>query len=252
MERDANLLYTKEMSKIFIAANANRILIEYLLRSSPIMNSQAESQHVVCLVKPDSGISGGLSENAEPAWRAVCMHPDIYMCKLGVRSSAPVFHGKPSELGQTYPQDIRYCAAGISDRLVCNTAHTSPELLQAASKAGLTPLHVRQGYAKCSLATVTETAAITADVGIYKAIRREAPEIDILLIRPGFVKLSGFPYGFIGGASGRVGDEMIFSGNLAAHPDFEEIRCFVEEHGVRLKYFAEYELTDIGSIIEEI
>ena len=72
----------------------------------------------------------------------------------------------------------------------------------------------------------------------------------MLLIRPGYISLPGFSYGFIGGASGRVGDEMIFSGNVAAHPDFEAIRSFVEEHGAKLKYFPEYELTDIGSIIE--
>ncbi|MFR2966829.1 MAG: DUF6873 family GME fold protein [Anaerovoracaceae bacterium] len=61
----------------------------------------------------------------------------------------------------------------------------------------------------------------------------------------------GYKYGFLGGASGRIGDEIVFNGDLAAHSDYEEIKSFIQERGLRLVYFRQYPLTDIGSIIEE-
>ena len=73
--------------------------------------------------------------------------------------------------------------------------------------------------------------------------------IDVLTIRPGYVELPGYDTGFIGGTSGRVGNEVIFNGDLSAHPDFPEIRDFIADRGIGLKYFIGYPLRDIGSII---
>ena len=67
----------------------------------------------------------------------------------------------------------------------------------------------------------------------------------------GHVLLPGYDEGFIGGASGRVGDEVIFHGDLAAHPDFRGIVSFIESRGLRVKYFGGFALTDIGGIIEK-
>ena len=39
------------------------------------------------------------------------------------------------------------------------------------------------------------------------------------------------------------------NGNLAKHPDFAQIVDFVESHGLTPKWFPEYQLTDIGSIL---
>lgn len=231
MDYEIALLYTGSMSKIYIAENANKILIEYLEGLG----------HIICPVRRTSFVGMG-----------VAAHPDIYMCKLGAIPAAPVFHGDVNALGPVYPQDVKYNGAVMGRYLICNARFTSPALMQKASDLGITALHVPQGYAKCNLAVVTDSAAITSDRGIYKALSKRAPQIDLLLISPGAVKLPGFAYGFIGGASGRVGDEMIFNGNLEAHPDFENIREFVLAHMLKLKYFTEYELTDIGSIIEEI
>ena len=54
---------------------------------------------------------------------------------------------------------------------------------------------------------------------------------------------------FIGGCSGRVGNKVIFNGNLKAHPDFQRILSFIKSRGLDCVWFPEYELTDIGSII---
>ena len=55
---------------------------------------------------------------------------------------------------------------------------------------------VKQGYAKCSTVLVNEQACITADVSIAAAVKQCG--LDVLQIRPGFVELPGYPYGFPG------------------------------------------------------
>ena len=62
-------------------------------------------------------------------------------------------------------------------------------------------------------------------------------------------ELPGYDTGFLGGTSGRVGDEIVFNGDLSAHPDFEAIKDFIRSRGLQIKYFESYPLRDIGSII---
>jgi hypothetical protein len=69
---------------------------------------------------------------------------------------------------------------------------------------------VKQGYTKCSLVVVDEKSVITSDMGLAAALQRF--EIDVLLISQGHVALPGLQYGFLGGASGRAGDEILFNG----------------------------------------
>ena len=108
-------------------------------------------------------------------------------------------------------------------------------------------IDVRQGYTKCSTIIVDENSIITYDKGIAKPC--EAAGMNVLLVKPGFVKLRGADTGFIGGASGRVDGEIVFNGDLSVHPNFREITAFIEERGLGCKWFGSYELEDIGSII---
>ena len=132
--------------------------------------------------------------------------------------------------------------------LIHNTNHTDPVILSRANELGLEPIHVKQGYTKCNLVIIDENAAITSDMGL--AVSPKKYNIDLLLISEGHVNLTGFSYGFLGGASGRVGDEIISNGNLAVHPDFERIKEFIHQRGLQVTYFEEYPLEDIGSIIQ--
>ena len=45
--------------------------------------------------------------------------------------------------------------------------------------------------------------------------------------------------------------EIVFNGDLSAHPDFNVISAFIESRGLSCVYFKDYPLTDIGSIIVE-
>jgi len=138
----------------------------------------------------------------------------------------------------------------MGDYFIHNLAFTAQELLEQARKAGKQLISVKQGYTKCSMVVVNGNAAITSDPGIASSLSETA--LDILLVSHGHVRLKGHTYGFLGGTSGKVGDHLFFHGNLSVHPDFKKIRAFLEKHKCKFTYFKEFELEDIGSIIEAL
>lgn len=177
--------------------------------------------------------------------KAVGAHADLHLCKVG---DGAVF-AESGDFTPKYPQNAAFCAVSLDRYLIHRLDITSPAVLSRAKELGLTPVNVRQGYTRCSTVIVSGSAIITSDKGIYNA-GLSLPDVDVLLVRDGYVSLPGYPTGFLGGASGRVGDEVIFNGNLSRHPDFEAILDFICAHGAKVRYFPEYELCDIGSIIE--
>ena len=214
------------MSKIYLSEHANPILVKYL---------EARG-HELSFVPATSY-----------TYDSVSSHPDIYMCKF---SAEKMFHGNPEELGFNYPENITFNAVVMGDYFIHNLKFTSKNLLTEAEHLNKKLVDVPQGYTKCNMAVVADNAAITSDMGIARALATAETNIDLLVVTPGFVILKGQPYGFLGGASGRVKDEMIFHGNLSAHPDFNKISDFVKKHNCKLTYFEGFDLEDIGSILE--
>ena len=204
--------------KIYVSAKANKELLSYLKQKG----------YELCLV----GRLGGVSP-------AVDCHPDIYFCLL----NEGIYEGDASLLTEGYPGEVLYNAAALGPYLICSR-YTSTDLIEAS---GLEPVIVRQGYVKCNMAVLDDTHVITEDEGIAKVLRKLGTEV--LLLKTHEVRLEGHEYGFIGGACGRVGKEMIFSGDLSAHSCFEEIRGFCRACGLECVYFTSYPLTDIGSIL---
>ena len=106
----------------------------------------------------------------------------------------------------------------------------------------------RQGYSRCSVCVVNDNAIITADEGICRSA--EARGVDVLKIRPGYIDLPGFDYGFIGGASFKISDtKLAFTGRLDRHPDAERIIEFVSLHNVDIVYITDKPAFDIGGVI---
>ena len=213
----------------------------YLSEYAPdaLVSALAASGHTICRVHAQ-GVT----------YAPVDAHPDIFCCKMGVTAHAHLFMGEKHELGSAYPENCRFNAVCLDDYFIHNLKITSPTLLGEVKKLGLKCIHVNQGYTKCNTVVVDGHSVITADQGIRLALR-DYPAIDVPPVRQGFVRLDGFPYGFLGGASGRVDGTLFFNGDLSAHPDFAAIRRFVESRGVALRFFPEYELTDIGSILTD-
>ena len=179
---------------------------------------------------------------------AIANHPDVFLCKMGIEENAPIFFAEKSDLGRDYPAEAAFNAACTGKVFIHNLSCTNQRLLQAAKNMDMELIDVRQGYTKCSVVIVDEHSIITYDEGIVRACSKY-PDLNVLKVSPGFVKLDGYDTGFIGGTSGRVGDEIIFHGDLFVHPDFQRIVSFIEKRGLTCRWFSDFKLTDIGSIL---
>lgn len=231
------------MSYVFLSENANYRLKNYLHANNAIVIEIKKTNNV---------------------YPAVASHPDIYMCSFGneiiispeqselmenilIKHKINYSRGS-SYLGYRYPANIKYNGARIGNYFVHNLKYTDELLLKKAKEINLRMINVKQGYSKCSLVAVDDESVITADRGMEKQLKKHG--IEVLTINQGSVMLKGFDYGFLGGASGRIGDKVIFNGNLELHPDFEKIVRFIEARKLKVVYFKDYPLEDIGSVIE--
>ena len=219
------------MSRIHISAQADDQLTDALMQEG----------HTIAFTGPCEAVS-----------EAISRHPDIFLCKLGTAPESPVFKGDEGLLGPEYPSDVLYNAVVTEKYMICNTRTVSPDLMQAAKDLypDIKVINVAQGYTKCSVVVVDESHFITEDEGIYKALSG-AEDVECLLISAGYVELPGYSRGFIGGASGRIGDEIWFNGDINAHPDADDIIRFICGCGLTVSWISDKPLVDIGSIIEE-
>ena len=219
------------MSYIHVSMNAYQGLIDAL----------CEEGHMIAFVRPCKAVS-------EP----ISMHPDIFIVKMGTSLKSPVFALDTALLGKEYPKDVLYNAVVTEKYLVCNLKTVSGQLVKAAEALypEIRTVHVHQGYTKCNTVVVDENHFITEDEGIFRALDAEEGA-ECLLVEGGHVQLPGHSKGFIGGASGRVGDEIWFNGDISVHPDHLKIKEFIENCGLTVRYVKGKPLLDIGSIIEE-
>lgn len=210
---------------VYISKNAYKDVIDYI----------SDNGHSIIMTVNNKNLGDFIGD-----------HADLTVCKIG---EGAVFAEKEDimEMHGKYPENAAFCAVCLDKYIVHRLDITSQKVLDAGKKLNLVPVNVRQGYTKCSCVTVDGNSVITSDDGIYSRLK-EIKDISVLKIRSGHVLLPGFDYGFIGGASGRVGDEIIFNGDVSNHPDFEKIRSFIEERGLKIKSFP-HPLRDIGSIV---
>lgn len=183
-----------------------------------------------------------LTEGERP-YPAISSHPDIYICDIGKRLMMQDI------VSYNYPEYLAYNGVFLDRYFIHNLKYTSPVLLKEAEYMGLELVNVNQGYTKCSCVVVDGRSIITADEGIANKLLDI--DIDVLKIETGHVLLDGFDYGFIGGASGRVGDRIVFNGDLNTHPNHEMIREFILNKGLEIIDFKGLELYDIGTIFVE-
>jgi hypothetical protein len=220
--------YTFIMNKIYVSNGAHPLFHKHLEKLGYQMITVLESPSL------NSGIAS---------------HPDIFMCKMGSNPESEIFFGDILKPQDPYPQDIIYNAVCTGKYFIHHLKASDEALLQRAKEMGMILIDVRQGYTKCNTVVVDSNSLITSDKGIHNALSQYT-DLKCILVQPGHVKLTGYSTGFIGGASGRVGDHMIFHGNLKNHPNFTDMKRFIESRGLKVFWFEEFPLTDIGSIIE--
>ena len=231
------------MKKVFLSEESKELLKEYLR---------------------NKGLDIIEIKKTGKVYEAISSHPDIYVCKIKediiiedgqynlIRDQLTIEEGKycigKSRLEEKYPGTIKYNGVALGQYFIHHIKNTDEKVLEIAMKNQMIIVDVKQGYTKCNIVLVDDHSIITSDAGIAEVLKDKG--IDVLLISKGQVKLSGFEYGFLGGASGKIGNEIVFNGNLKEHKDFLAIKEFIEKRKVKIKYFEDYPLEDIGSIIE--
>jgi hypothetical protein len=122
------------------------------------------------------------------------------------------------------------------------------EVKTYAASMGISLLDSKQGYAKCSAVSVGESAIITADKNIVRAAKAAGADALLISAAPEAIRLDGYDYGFIGGASGVLGDTVYFTGDISSHPDAERIAEFCKAHEKKIISLSNEPLNDVGGI----
>ena len=149
-----------------------------------------------------------------------------------------------SPLGKSYPEDVKLNVL-VGEGFAAGYAKAvGQSLVSEVERSGREFLPVKQGYAACSC-LLANGVLISADDGILRAASRFA---DTVKISPGGISLPPYDAGFIGGASGFDGERAVFFGDLASHPEGEEIFSSLTSHGVAAAALISGVLSDFGGI----
>ncbi len=153
-------------------------------------------------------------------------------------------------IGDTYPEDIRYNICSFGRYVVHNFKYTDRKIMDLISEYNLEKIQVNQGYTNCSITVIDEKSIITEDKGIYDKLKNY--DVDILLIEKETIY---FPeksekVGFIGGTISRIGDNIIITGDAQKLKSYKAIKEFVENRNLKIIDFPGEELIDYGGIIE--
>lgn len=147
-----------------------------------------------------------------------------------------------------YPGDCLLNSVRINDKLIYNEKAVSKDILNAAYNSGLTLIKVNQGYTKCSVCVVDDNCIITDDESVFKSTQNFFD--DVLLISKGSIRLEGTNYGFIGGATGKIGkNKLAFNGRIDSHSDCNRIIDLLSKYNIEVVELNNDRLYDIGSII---
>lgn len=147
---------------------------------------------------------------------------------------------------EKYPDDCGMNICPFGNRYIYNPKTAAQCLIEHLNRQGREGIECRQGYTRCSVCIVDSNSIITADTLIAKNCRKMG--LEVLEILPGYIKLDGFEYGFIGGASINLEPELLaFTGTLEFHPQQDEILSFIESRGVEIEYLTRLPAFDIGS-----
>lgn len=145
-----------------------------------------------------------------------------------------------------YPSDCIMNAMKIGNKLFCKTDSVSEGVLSLAKRRGYEIIHTSQGYPAC-VTLCFGGSAITSDKGLASLLQKNG--IRVTLIGTEGISLPPYEYGFIGGASGVVGDKVYFFGDINTHPDKDIIIETVKREGFIPVSLSEEPLTDLGGII---
>ena len=187
----------------------------------------------------------------------VSSHPDMLLLTLGgklilpeeyYRENITLFEGidvicAKEAFSADYPHDVPLNALETDKGIFCLEKSASERIKEFGGKI----INVAQGYARCSCCKIDENSLITADPSI--AVAAKDAGCDVLEVCSAQIRLPGYPYGFIGGCSAAIGNEILFFGKLEEHPDCQSIEEFIYSHGKKPVSLTNEPLTDYGGIV---
>ncbi|MDO5719076.1 MAG: hypothetical protein Q4P34_08835 [Tissierellia bacterium] len=150
-------------------------------------------------------------------------------------------------LGERYPHDCRLNISRIKNYYIHNS-YSDPLLSNLFELESFKKIEVKQGYCKCSTLIINCDTIVTSDKGIYKSLLKN--NINSFLIPPGFIKLEGYEYGFIGGVGGLIGSKRLFlSGDPNEFLYGNDLINILNKYSIEPIYVKGLPFVDIGSII---
>lgn len=198
-------------------------------------------------------------------YEAVAFHPDMVLCPVGYGKIVvePIMYEyykkilEPyrvellkgqSKLSRNYPLNIAYNISSVGNKAFLHHRYADSVAVKELEKASVKLIDVNQGYTKCATAVINDKGIITSDRSIYKRALENG--IDALLIEPGYVKLEGFDYGFIGGCCGKIGNSLlVFAGDPSTHPNWAAMSDFLKKYKITVVSLFEGPLIDVGTVI---
>lgn len=145
-----------------------------------------------------------------------------------------------------YPHDVGLNILIVGKKMFCNTKYTSLQVIEFAKKNGYEIIDIKQGYAGCTTVAIGENAAITSDMGVYRALTSEG--IDSLYVSSNDIYLEGYNTGFFGGSVCFLDNTLYIFGDLQNHRDYDKILAFLGQKNIALKCILPGGVSDFGGI----
>lgn len=227
-----------------------------------ILDCRAEDCAVYTLER--EGFTVIASLRLEGLYDAISAHPDIqihyagqnrFICapevyeyyKKKLKNCEVINAQEP--VGLSYPEDVRLNAAYTGEYLICNVQYTAKQILNIHTDVPV--INVKQGYSKCSCCIADKRSLITEDAGIAAAA--ESVGMEVLRVNAGSIKLRGMNYGFIGGATGLIKNNLLsVYGDINTHKNANEIKEFLRRKNINILSLKNGRVEDIGTIIANI
>lgn len=149
---------------------------------------------------------------------------------------------------QKYPCDCKLNCYITKNCCVSHETALNDEISGFLFNRGVRRIKAKQGYSRCSVAAVSESAAITADNGISTLL--EGQGIVILRVPAGEIALSGYDSGFIGGSCFLIDrNELAFFGRVSELSYYSEIKAFCDKYEIKITELSDEPLTDYGGAV---
>ncbi|MBE6614288.1 MAG: hypothetical protein E7631_03185 [Ruminococcaceae bacterium] len=172
----------------------------------------------VVLLPPDPLLSAPVASHADMLLFSIgdtlVVHRSYYSlasCEIDTILCCTGFHLVLTDCprGSGYPLDVALNALLCGRYLFGRLDVLAPEIPPLAKENGITPVHIRQGYAGCSGLTAGNVI-LTADPSLTKAALTCG--INVIPVPDKNILLPGYDHGFFGGCGGVCGDEILLCG----------------------------------------